>query len=402
MYRLSTYTKTLQLEDGNLLVSDLKNGMLFKLPHNWGQLDRKYLEKLEKIGIVTSLSFEDEFQKCVSEMIQLRKCSNPLNVLVITNYACNLRCPYCYQDRDLKLDSRNEIPAEDIATWINRNTDNGRELCISFMGGECLLNIPYIEKIMNSINHASIAKIVTNGVLLSRSTIDLLLNMGIKHLMISLDGPEQVHNNRRRDTYSIIMSNIREALEIGMEIQLNVKIDKDNADTISLLFEELENLNFPGKIEICFGFIQNTEKMQNHCIKHVFDDSNAGKAYRRLWKVLGEKHIPFLNQTGIGTCPRERNGTITIDCYGDMYKCISCAGNALERIGNIYSLLNVDNIITDINIPQSCNECMYLPICHGGCWYKNKLAGQHICRKEFFDEYTSVPFDQYLIRNRRE
>lgn len=402
MYRLSTYTKTLKTEEGDILVSDLKSGMLFKIPSDWEHLDEKYLKLLEKIGIVTSSSFEQEFEECISEIIQLRRSNNPLNILIITNYECNLSCPYCYQDRDIEQVEQKKIPPEEISKWINRNIDGDRELCISFMGGECLLNIPFIESIMNSINRFSSAKIATNGVLLSKDSIKLLQNIGIKKIMISLDGPELIHNRRRGNTYSIIMSNVRVALELGMEIQFNVKIDKDNAETIPLLFDELTLLDFPGKIEICFGFIQSTEKMHNHCIKHVYDDADAGKAYRRMWASLAEKKMRFMNEIGIGTCPRERSGTIVIDCFGDVYKCISCVGNQTDRIGTIDTLKGIDDIDVDLNIPQSCNSCTYLPICHGGCWYKNKRAGVNVCRKDFFDEYTMVPIDRYLLRKRKE
>lgn len=402
MYRLSTYTKTLYLDDGNMLVSDLKSGRLFRIPRNWNKMEDGIIKKLEEIGIVTPLSVDEEFQQCISEMVQLRKCTDPLNVLVVSNYECNLKCQYCYQDRDIKVKERIQIPAEDIVNWVNKISSNHRECNISFMGGECLLNIAYIEKIMKAIANFKTAKVITNGVLLSKETIEMLYRIGIQQLMISIDGPKEMHDRRRENTYDVIMSNIQEALKVGLNVQLNVKIDNENADTIVRLFEELKAYEFPEKMEICFGFIQNTEKMQNHCKMHVFDDLQAGKAYRKLWKSLGERHIPFLNQIGIGTCPRDRQGTITVDCFGDVYKCISCVGNELDKIGSIYSMTKIEEVEIETEINESCRGCSYLPLCHGGCWYKDKLAGHHICRKQFFDEYTSVPFDQFLLRSRRE
>lgn len=136
----------------------------------------------------------------------------PQLVLEVTD-ACNLRCKYCaygelYEDYDKR---HNRKMCFDMARsmidylyplWSSKyNTSSQQILYISFYGGEPLLNMPLIEKVVEytkglKVSHRSIRfSMTTNAMLLDRY-MDFLMEKDFS-LLISLDG------NRRNDSYRV-------------------------------------------------------------------------------------------------------------------------------------------------------------------------------------------------------
>lgn len=106
----------------------------------------------------------------------------------ITN-KCNLRCLHCYNNSGENLQSCNELSDEEVLTFIDGFKDI-KLLNLCFCGGETLLRKDLIveaSKRLRSYGCENIA-MVTNGILLTKETLDELINAGVNRIQVSLDG----------------------------------------------------------------------------------------------------------------------------------------------------------------------------------------------------------------------
>lgn len=136
----------------------------------------------------------------------------PLLTFEVTD-ACNLKCKYCgygefYNDYDERKDR--DLPfgyARQLLDYLddfwnsNRNVSSDRNIYIGFYGGEPLLNMPFVEKVVDYVEkmpvhhrHFSFA-MTTNAILLDKH-MDYLAEKQF-NLLISLDG------NAFNDSYRV-------------------------------------------------------------------------------------------------------------------------------------------------------------------------------------------------------
>lgn len=147
-----------------------------------------------------------------AEQIELSIANTP-QVVFETTDACNLACKYClygdlystYGDRlNRYLDPANAIALLRYLKVLwdkSRNYTVKKHLFLSFYGGEPLLNIPFIESIVEYAMDCLVNEgikvtftMTTNGILLDRH-IDFLVKHNFK-ILVSLDGNE--YNNSYR------------------------------------------------------------------------------------------------------------------------------------------------------------------------------------------------------------
>jgi uncharacterized protein len=128
--------------------------------------------------------------------------------------ACNLKCKYCtygefYEDYDKREDKK--LPTEKAIRLLNyfadfwnseRNKSSLQQVYIGFYGGEPLMNMPFIETIVDYVqnklyvpNRYFMFSLPTNGVLLDKC-MDFLAAYQF-NLLISLDG------NAENDVYRV-------------------------------------------------------------------------------------------------------------------------------------------------------------------------------------------------------
>lgn len=133
---------------------------------------------------------------------------NHLNTLLLqVTQNCNLRCDYCiysgnYNTRthnNLKMTS--SIAKQGIDYLVKHSYDNDL-LFLGFYGGEPLLEYPLIKECMDYTLKSVPTKkihfsITTNGTLLTPKIVDQLINYNI-FLLVSIDGPEHIHDESRR------------------------------------------------------------------------------------------------------------------------------------------------------------------------------------------------------------
>ncbi|MCP9199961.1 GTP 3',8-cyclase MoaA [Gramella sp. GC03-9] len=153
---------------------------------------------------------------------------------------CNLRCFYCMPEEGIQLMEKEHIMSLEEIIEISRKF---RDLCVDTIrltGGEPLVrkNFGYLVRELAKLGVT--LKITTNGILLDKY-LDLFREIGLKKINLSLDTLDKARSVfiSKRDYFDRIMKNMELALEMEMQVKLNIVLikgvnDKEINDFIEL------------------------------------------------------------------------------------------------------------------------------------------------------------------------
>lgn len=220
------------------------------------------LQTLLKRGYVTTKTEEEEYAYVARMAKALHKECDILSTSFtwVVSYNCNFRCPYCFEGRD-KKDGKEKLvftkEQVDIAYETQDKIQPHRKLrknIITLYGGEPLLAenkdvVNYIVEEGRKRGYKFVA--VTNGYEIDHF-LNLLSDDGIYRLQITIDGPKEIHNQRRihykdQNTFDKIIANIKLALDRGVKVVVRMNSDGRNIDQYTELkeyFKEKEYFNY--------------------------------------------------------------------------------------------------------------------------------------------------------------
>lgn len=159
---------------------------------------------------------------------------------------CNLRCKYCaYSGKyNQRTHNRNNMSIDTLKKSIDfvmERSDSVERLNIGFYGGEPLLEFTKIRSSVEYINEKYAGReidysLTTNGTILNDEIIHFFINNDF-NVMISLDGPKEMHNKNRvfengKGSFDTIMENLRYVKEYYPEffkkISFNTVVPPEN------------------------------------------------------------------------------------------------------------------------------------------------------------------------------
>ena len=320
-------------------------------------------------------------------------------VLLVPTYACNLACPYCYQNG---IKQKTQLMTREVVDVFFEHLVKLYPLqkpFITLFGGEALNALPRQKEIIDYIvKKAALGEYaisaVTNGYNLLEY-LDILQQTTIKEIQITLDGPQKVHDQRRhtaggQGTYARIIKGMEEAISRKIPINLRVVVDKTNYEELVNLAEEFEQR---GWLDLPIQAFK-TQVGRNYELFECYATPQHLLAQAEHWAMfveLAEKHpilkkfhqpefkgIKHLIQTGelylptYDTCPACKTEWV-FDLYGDIYGCTATTGQEEYKIGTFFPEYHLKerevkqwqerNILT---IPE-CKVCDVSLICGGGC-----------------------------------
>lgn len=323
----------------------------------------------------------------------LRKyASQELWVNVMTTYACNLACPYCYQGHGDILDTTMTPQTADAVLQFVKTysrESNCRKISLMLYGGEPLLNPRQAFQLIdglkawaddNGVDFGS--GFITNGTLFTPEVVERMKATPQRINQLTLDGPKHIHDRRRirkngQGTYDRIIQSLELLSEHRIpNVFLRIDVDKDNASHMDELLDDLKARSLQ-HIPIGFGLIQAKSQAcsswWNFCLRG--EESKLllpdiwRKALDRGFDVRLRPHVFFVY------CGAQTNFSIMIDPSGDVYKCSNFLGQREHRVGSIRE----DGSMTGLNYEyfdwmsrnplafEACRACTYLPLCGGGC-----------------------------------
>ena len=403
-YKESNYNYCVENIDGIIVANFMSDAIVFFTRSEWKCLCRKDSCEKELLDTAISLGIiiprdKNESADLIEKRIKNTYQSDTYYFTILPTQRCNARCAYCYSQQDEHKSMTLEI-ADNVIKFINNTVKEKNIIRINWFGGEPLLNTQIISYISNKLkqNHIIDASITTNGSLLSR---ELLLQMKeewiISRIILPLDGYGEIHNqrknylNRKIDAYGHIIKTIENALDLGIEVIINMNYDRDNFPSTKSLLEDLKRFADNDAFYLRPNAIFPPEKLiNNNEVNFIQDDYND--KIKQLLKWLDEygfystieKMIPKRIDFG---CSYSDPQSYVIAPDGSLLKCLRKSTNGLNSVGNCLDgvvknseyLHAIESVFPD----KECLECNCFPICQGGCILREEmnLDGDIKCSK---------------------
>lgn len=317
----------------------------------------------------------DEKDLVVAYWESSRYDTSSCDLTIAPTLACNFSCRYCYAPRrGLTMDRRT---ADSVVRFIERLGKGTRELHVNWLGGEPLLALDTVLRIEGELR-ARLAipissKIITNGSLLSPSTIRKLAEGGISKVIVSIDGPPDVQRARRiwreGDSFTQVLRNVELAADT-LRVILRINVDDSNLEHLPELARTLQERSLLPKVRLS---VCPTQVLTQRC-QHVAPDCLVtGQQLRRLIATcegagLTDWGIPPVHQT---VCNGVRVRDFGIGPNGELYKCPVEIGSEEAVVGRVDGGPVLPNLLKwhryRPTLQDDCGTCSCLPLCIGTC-----------------------------------
>lgn len=390
--KLAFNSRTCALAEVNERFSSLLNSIESKnfKKENLSEKDLKLFENMKKGGFIIDDCL-DEIELLKFHSYQGRFNTDSLRLTIAPTFNCNFACPYCYENTKNEFMSKSVIDA--ICKEVHDAAEYKKRIYITWYGGEPLLakNIVWSlsEQFLEDCEKFGakyFARIITNGYLIDDETVEKFKNYKITKAQVTIDGPPDIHNKRRKlknspkPTFETILKNTKKLLDAGIQVDIRINVDKTNEDRI----EELLDILLSYHLENTFVYLgpvkPYTEFCQSISATCLSPKSSALKFVDTekllLKKGFKSDNYPWYPQAESNNCGADSISSKVIAPDGSMYKCWHDMSFPDKSIGNIKdsSKQNGKNIMTQINYMlfnpfkhEKCLQCNIFPICKGGC-----------------------------------
>jgi uncharacterized protein len=340
--------------------------------------------------------------------IKNRLCTITLQV----TQQCNMRCSYCaysgnYEHRVHNEGSMNiEIAKKGIDFLIN-NSSESPTIFIGFYGGEPLLRVDFIKEAVEYAKKQGEGRdiyfhMTTNGTLLSEKTVDFLVENNFR-LLISLDGPEEIHDRNRvfaangQGTFRSIINNV-EAIKKGYPeyVNNNIRFNAvlDGHTDLDCMNKFLNNFDTIRNLKLSVNMVTNQYSKKNIDIDENYRIQNKYERFKFFLYKLGkieEKDTMRIYEKDfvqLGNSMYDKNYTMRIsekthhggpcipgisklfmDVNGTLYPCERVNETSdVMKIGNVYEGFDLDKMSKILSIgkisEESCKDCWAFRFCY--------------------------------------
>lgn len=209
----------------------------------------------------------------------------PLSVTFISTYRCNFTCDYCdvWRFRD------GEMTTDEALSMIDEFASMGMRR-FSFNGGEPLLRPDIGELVSRCRSKGVFTTMFSNGSLVARN-VEKLKDLDI--LVISLDGPKEVHDSQRmKGSHAGVLEGIRAAKGAGINVWTNTVITRENLDYLPEMVEGAKGLGVKMIFQPVLRYSHSSDASR---IKGLAsDDSEYMETIEKL-KALKRKGAPIVH-----------------------------------------------------------------------------------------------------------
>lgn len=338
-------------------------------------------KELFKQGILVK-SHDGELYKYKYMQFSKMFRSDSILLYICPTINCNFSCSYCFESGNKRSGNMSEDVEDAIIEFLVKNKN--KKISIVWFGGEPLLNVGTIERISQKLKQNDVsfsASMITNGSLLNERVVEILNDIPMEFVQISMDGTKHVHDSRRHfhsgaGSFDIVIKGIKNLVAgTSIPITIQLSIDKSNYKEYERLLDYF-NRAFPtqmdaNRIQLNYNIVKDRTDFDRDgvCMNHqdyfdflIYTDKLCLKNKRPL-------SLPNMAQP----CMYVSRGAYAVAPDGSLYKCIEHIGNKDKSVGNI---LSKEISLTDISTcffnqchmeNSECLQCNVMPICGGGC-----------------------------------
>lgn len=336
---------------------------------------------------------------------QKKAVDRPIKYVICPTYGCNLRCTYCFE-KDLpdnphkNMDDTMLQMAFDAIKAVSNKID--KEIgAVELFGGEPILprNKGMVKKILDfAVENGAKITIVTNGVF-AGNFIDIFqpVRENIEMLQITLDGPREIHDSRRKapsgkGSFDEISYGISRLLDAGINVNARINIDCENIEKLPEIYNYMKDRgwtdhpNFKSKPSLVTDHttldyidpIIPEDKLLEKLIG-IYDSHPELEEAFGFYSFKPIRHIVDILNGAPNVSPRYFNcESNLLELYifcpdGLIYTCPESIGSESVSIGEFSPGLKLSQEGMDlwrdrdiVNI-EKCRGCKFAPICGGGC-----------------------------------
>lgn len=321
----------------------------------------------------------------------------PESSLLELCFKCNLNCKHCGSSLNAYKGNRkgNPLSLQEFCNIIDELKNLGGKR-IGLVGGEPLLYEHWREVAQYACEKGFYVSMISNGMLIDEKMAEEISKCGIKLVALSLDGPQNVHNELRGhpNAYNNVLRAIRALKLANVQVNIITTIMKNNLALLPAIHEILVNSGISFwqlQIGIPMG------KLGDHT-EYVIAPEELRDVENFILSAKEKNLVQITVADSIGYCSKNeillRNNSST---YGDRVYlgCMAgCKAVAIESNGNVKGCLSLQNdyfiegnirerSLTEIwndnnsfqynrnfdldTLTGDCKTCKYGSICRGGC-----------------------------------
>lgn len=330
--------------------------------------------------------------------------------LHLTNQ-CNLRCTYCYVWKSSEYMSANTSD-QAIKKIIQDGKKEGfKKIKIKFSGGECLLKLDELMRLVKlgkSLSKKSKVEIgfvvLTNGVLLTPRIAKIFKEEGIE-VAVSMDGLGKYNDSQRvfpngLGSFKFVERGINELIKYKIPFNVSVTITKNNIEHIP----ELTQYFLKNKIRFAFNFFRENFMVKEELIssdnklitslkkayKYIYDNPPQNNCIDGLLDRVSFRR-PHNNVCGMG------KNYIVVRNDG---KLVSCQMTLDKPIGSITDKNIIETMkegtfldpkTLTVDTKPICKDCQWKYLCGGGCPLLNyKQTGSFTSQSPYCNVYRQL------------
>ena len=302
-------------------------------------------------------------------------------IFYLTN-KCNMNCKYCYEGEKKNKELSFEIAKKCIYTYSQKH----KNMCISFFGGEPLLNFNLMKQILEycrEVEKLSSCKIThtitTNATLIDQDFIKTCKKHKVK-VGISIDGDEKTHNLNRvfkdkTGSFEKTHKGVEQVIKSGLKTMALPVVCLNNVKYMADNVEYLINQGFK-EITLNFNYFDNWDDESIAVLKEQY--SKVEKIYLKENKILKRisifpidtKMVYLLNEK-LNCCDSCNSTRLCVDSDGKYYPCVQFVGKEDYSIGNYVDGENIKKrgelIKQRLNSNVPCSKCAYKRLCASYC-----------------------------------
>lgn len=344
-------------------------------------------------------------------------------------YLCNFACPYCFESTEMHTAGQVMTPRQvdlcfDAMHRITeiRGRDRVTELRgtkgLELFGGEPFLPParPALARILEHAREEGFKiEAISNGYSLHRSR-DLIEEYRelFDHFQITLDGPRDVHDRRRKllgggRTFDRIVANVDLLLGLGIPVAMRMNVDRGNVASLPEMLRFFEEKGWPQTGKFYWDMAPVTDHPQSgqvpdlmseheivQEVRRIFGPVEGGPTSFRMFRVL--KHVLRVLQV-FGDAREEpfpaghycEANVFQFYCFGPdgyIYACPESINHSELAVGRFDPGFEIDDEKLaswgrTIFKVDKCRECSVAMFCGGGCAFASKLrhpeTGEPVC-----------------------
>lgn len=310
---------------------------------------------------------------------------------------CNFDCPYCFENH--RRGKMSQEVQDDVVALAERMMDasSSKNLSVSWFGGEPLLAPDVIESLSQRLmalverrGGEYSAGIITNGYLLTQEIADMLARCKVDSAQITIDGLGATHDATRYlrgggPTFERITANLRD-VKIPFKVSVRHNVHESNLsqiDDLEAFVEELARLS-GNDLEYYTAVVYGSE---------VADErgGQVGLLCGSDASSVGVRQEANRFEAGHGYyCGANMLWSVGVDDCGNLQKCWESVDKPQFSFGTAHdwdpndplaTASNPDNLTMYLNLAcplpdEECRECVWLPMCVGGCPHKRLTTGR--------------------------